>query len=124
MKTRKKNEEGKITTPKFVALGFLKTEISYESKAEAADNRQIGDGTLKPFFIVIFKYMNFMYSLHHIDTYPLSTGLSWTHITASSQLARLLNWCSTAPASQWSGFMSRAEFFRLFSRYCLSNAHI
>ena len=87
MKTRKKNEEGKITTPKFVALGFLKTKISYESKAEAADNRQIGDGTLQPFFIVIFKYMNFMYSLHHIDTYPLSTGLSWTHITASSQLA-------------------------------------
>ena len=58
------------------------------------------------------------YVFHHIYIYiclyPSSTGLSSTHITTSSQLAWLLNWSSTAPASQCSGFESqfRPEYFR------------
>ena len=54
------------------------------------------------------------------DLYPSPTGLS-THVMTSSQLTWELNWWSTAPASQRSGFEFRpgarfSEVPRLFGR--------
>ena len=79
--------------------------------ADAVHNQLSYQARIKPQFTC----MNFI-CCHHIYKCLLSMALSSTSLTTSSHLAWQLNWWSTAPASQRSGFESpfRREFFRHF----------
>ena len=100
----------KMASAQVVATSVANNSLSQDSNHpnDHFQSRYVTPNHFKPFsYFCISSYI-------YTCLYPSSTGLSSTHITTRSQLAWLLNWSSTAPASQCSGFQSqfKPEYFR------------